>query len=311
MSETALQIYESLNSHSGIQRLIDNGEAEGLYLECKAPQEPNLIRSLKDKLAIAASGFANTEGGIIIWGMSTTKHPHSGLDIMNQIVPIGNANRFAQQVKRSVIMLTTPSITKSRTKIILNPNEKRGVVLTYIPKTLGDPIQTIKDKKFYFRNGDEFADLPYEMLKRLFAATESPDLKLNFDEKLITNEENGIWKIPIIISNESSAIAEHTEVFVNILNPSSCETINLDGFKDVSDINPGQKKFVLSIAKVIHRGVKLYSGDLKIGMLSRKRNLRFEINIYANKMRACGWHISGQLTKKGFILNEINDYYLY
>jgi len=311
MSETALQIYESLNSHSGIQSLIDNGEAEGLYIECKSPHEPKLDRSLEDKLATAASGFANTEGGIIIWGMSTTKHSHSGLDIMTQIEPIGNPNQFAQQVKRSIIMLTTPSITKSRTKIITKPKEKRGVVLTYIPKTLGDPLQKIKDQKFYFRNGDEFIGLPYEMLKRLFAATESPDLYPTFDEKLITNEENGLWKIPIIIGNESSAIAEHTEVFVTILNPSSCETINLDKFRDVSDINPGQRKFSFSSARVIHRGVNLYAGDLKIGMLSRKRNLRFEISIYANKMRARSWHISGQLTKKGFILNEIDDHYMY
>jgi hypothetical protein len=311
MSETALQIYESLNSYSRIKNLIDNGEAEGLYIECKAPHEPNLNRSLKEKLAIAASGFANTEGGIIIWGMSTTKHPHSGLDIMTQIVPIGNPNRFAQQVERSIIMLTTPSITKSRTKTIVKPKEKRGVVLTYIPKTLGDPIQIIKGQKFYFRNGDEFSDLPYEMLKRLFAATESPDLYPIFDEKLITNEENGLWKIPIIISNESSAIAEHTTVFVTIQNPSSCETINFDRFRDVSDINPGQKKFVSEPVDVIHRGINFYSGYFKIGMLSRKRNLRFKIDIYANKMRARSWHISCQLTKKGFILNDKNDYYIY
>jgi predicted HTH transcriptional regulator len=90
MSDGAKQLYDSLAQYSDLDELIKGAEAEGLYLECKAPTAPQLTRDLRNTLGKALSGFSNTEGGIIIWGISTTKHAQSGLDVLSQIEPIGN-----------------------------------------------------------------------------------------------------------------------------------------------------------------------------------------------------------------------------
>lgn len=74
----SLELYNELNKYENIERLIENGESEGLYLECKAPSKPSINREQKAQLAKAISGFSNTEGGVIIYGVSTTNtkcHP--------------------------------------------------------------------------------------------------------------------------------------------------------------------------------------------------------------------------------------------
>ena len=315
MTDAALHIFDSLNSYSRLQELIDNGEAEGLHLECKAPSEPRLTRELKAKLAEALSGFANTEGGVIIWGISTTKHSHSNLDVLTQIEPIGNCRRFAQQVDRAIPPSTTPSITTSKTKtIVKSSRDTRGVVLTYIPKTMGDPIQSNIDQKFYFRNGDEFSVLPYQMLQRLFAATKSPDLYPLFDARLVALEKNDLWKIPIIIENRSSAVAEHVTVSVTIENSSACEKVTAKHFRDVSDINPEKLIFINNLSGVIHRGLNVVAGTLHVGMQVQeraKRTLRLGITVYADKMRAHEWHMTVQLAKRGFSVKKTGERDLY
>ena len=232
----ALKLFEFLNEYHKIEGLIREGESEGLYIECKSPSEPRLNPGMKMQLSQAISGFSNTEGGIIIWGVSTTKHDHSSLDILSQIEEIGNCDNFSRQIESSIPTLTTPSVTNSKTKVLKkSKKEGRGIIITYIPKSTGDPTQSNKDNHFYFRHGDEFKILPYEMLKRLFASTKNPDLHALFDSRLIKLKDN-IWEIPIILTNKSSAIGEHIRVYVEVENEGDCDSIVGDSFEDANNL---------------------------------------------------------------------------
>jgi len=300
----ALKLFESLNDWSKIEELINEGESEGLYIECKSPTRPTLDKDKKIKLAQAISGFSNTGGGIIIWGVSTTKHEHSSLDILSQIEEIGNCDNFARQINGIILTLTTPSVTNSKTKTIKKSKKNsRGIIVTYIPKSGGDPIQSNKDNHFYFRNGDGFAILPYEMLKRLFASTESPDLHAVFDSRIVKLERD-IWEIPIIITNLSSAVAQYTQVFVQVENEEDCESITVENLKDCSEVNPGKKVFDKEINGVVHRGFDKIVGKLIIKMKVIKRSkrvIKLRIATYADKMRARSEEVSIYLSKQGGI----------
>ncbi len=312
MIEPAEQLFNDLDNYRKLERLIEDGEAEGLYLECKAPTKPTLDREQKAKLAQAVSGFSNTEGGVIIWGISTTKHAHSGLDILNQLEPIGACKKFAQQIEKSIPVLTTPPSFKVKVKSILKKrSDTKGITLTYIPKTTGDPVQSIIDNIFYFRSGDDFTKAPYEMIKRLFAATESPDLAPILGENEIRLDPNGKWYIQVVIENKSSAVAENGHVSVTIENPASCAEIGALSLRDISHLNPGKKMFGLSVDDVVHRGIALHMGQLNLTMVARKRKLNLEIVLYANKMRARVFRFSINLFKDRAIVRKISDDYLY
>lgn len=306
-------MYESLSSFARLKQLIDSGEAEGLHLECKSPGEPKLDQGLKNKLAMALSGFSNTAGGLIIWGMSTTRHKHSNLDVLSQIEPIGNCRRFAQQVETAVPTLTTPLITTCETKLVLkSKRDTRGVVLTHIPQTASDPIQSNLDHKFYSRHGDEFLPLPYDLLRRLFAATESPDLRPAIRVPLAEHHQDGSWEIPIIVENASSAVGEDVTVAVTVENPAACAALSANiTFRDVSAINPGKTMYMASVPAMVHRGLDIIAGALNVRMASRKRTLRLTIGVFAKKMRARNWRVSLSLTRDTLSVTHLGESYLY
>lgn len=275
MADPALSIFQSLNHYEDIQSLIDNGDAEGIHLESKAPSGPQLGRDLKTQLAQAVSGFSNTSGGVILWGVSTTKHAHSGLDILTQIEPIGNCRQLAQQIDRAITTIANPFVVSSPSKVLhRSKSDTKGVVITYIPQTDGDPVQSTLDQKFYLRTGDSFSIMPYEVLKRMFAGTAGPDVRPNFNRRLVTMNQDKVWKIPILLENFSSAIAEHTIATVEILNPQACQSIEATSFRDVSTFNPGQRIFMTAELKPLYRGLESIVGEINVSMKTGRRPKR-------------------------------------
>src|SRR5207245_2949643 len=119
METGSSKLFESLSSYQAVENLVTIAEAEGLSLECKSPVEPRLSKDQRFALAIGVSGFRNTEGGCILWGASTTKHQHSGLDVISQLEPIGQARRFAKQLDATIPQLTTPSATDCASRVLV------------------------------------------------------------------------------------------------------------------------------------------------------------------------------------------------
>ena len=316
MADAPRVLYDSLSTFDDLQQLIDAGESEGLHLECKAPAEPRLNKELRAKLAEATSGFANTAGGIIIWGAATTRQAQSGLDVITAIQPLGSVTSFARQIERALPGLTTPATTASETKVIRDPTaQSRGVVVTLIPQTLGDPLQSNVDERFHFRNGDEFTTLPYVMIQRLFAATESPNLRPVFIAPIVKLEANGMWRLPIVMENTSSAVAERVVVVVEISNPTACSSVTAQNLSDISEINPGKRMFRGRVDdEGIHRGLNQVIGSLLVKMhiaKRAKRTLRLKFSVYANHMRACSFTFAVTLAKRRFSVRQTGQGFLY
>jgi hypothetical protein len=309
MAAGSQALFDSLDSYSAVEGLVTIGETEGLFLECKSPTTPLLSKELRIKLACAVSAFKNTEGGCLIWGASTTKHAHSGLDVISQIEPVGQVQQLAKQIETTIPRLTTPSATNCTNHVLFkNPGDTKGVIVTHVPKSDGDPTQSVLDNLFYFRSGDESIIAPFEIIRRHFAAIQSPDLVPIFNPGLVKLQPNGAWYIPIILENRSTAIAEHVKVCVTIENPTACERIDPKELRDTSAANPGKRLFMTDFKGVIHRGINQIVGSLNVRRAARKRTHRqrarlkldLKIEVYANKMR--GQHLTASLilAKKGF-----------
>ncbi len=315
VSDASLGLYEALSQYSDLENLISTGEAEGLHLECKAPGSPKLGKDLKKTLAKAISGFSNTAGGVILWGISTIQHAHSGLDVLTQIEPIGQCGSFLRQIETIIPTLSTPPVVNARNKTIKKrPRDTGGVVATRIPKHIGDPVQSNEDNHFYFRSGAGFVMAPYEMIQRLFLATDSPDLRLQFEGQLVKLAKDGFWEIPIIVKNQSSAVAQHAVVSIEVLNASAYDQISSRDFVDESHLNIGKTIFRSNLSGVVHRGIAMVVGTLRVKMKMKKRTrrvLRLSIEIYADKMRAREVEASVQLAKKRFSVKLNKERYLY
>ncbi|MFA5954473.1 MAG: ATP-binding protein [Patescibacteria group bacterium] len=315
MENIAEKFFNSFTKMEDIEKLISEGETEGQYLECKSPQGPYFDKGLKSQLAKELSAFANAGGGVILFGVSTTKHKHSETDVLSQIEEVGAVKKFRKELDVITTTLIEPSIISCRSKVIFrNPSDSRGVVVTFVPPTPGDPIRSNLDREFYIRIGDDSSKMPYETVKKMFAGTAGPELSALFNDRLVKLEGDGSWKIPIILSNESSAAAKDTEVSVTVINGSACETISGEIFKDQSNVNPGSKVFMTDIDKPIFRGKNVVVGYIVVKMKKAKfykRNLNLKIDIFASNMRAKTYTITIKLAKKGFSVMKTKSEYLY
>lgn len=311
----AASFFETLANYPAVQGLIDSGEAEGQFLECKAPREPRLTREMKAKLAVAASGFANSGGGVILWGVSTTRQEHSNLDVLSQIQPIGNIRRFTQQVDQLLPTLTTPSLPTKGTKILhQSRSDTRGIGVTLIPPTAGDPVQSTVDNLFHLRTGESFILAPYEILQRMFAGAAGPILEPVFRENIVSRDDAGVWKFPVILKNNSSAAARDVKLTLWITNPEACSSVEVDDLRDASDVNPGETLFMGDVSGPVYRGLEALVGYVKVAMKmgSRPRRvLHIRVRVMADRMRAKDWTFRIQLARTGFSVRKTGESFIY
>lgn len=315
MADAGLSLYDQLASYSDLEDLIQTGEAEGLFLECKSPGEPRLTKDQKNQLGVAISGFSNTAGGVLVYGLSTTQHKHTGLDVISQIEEIGLISKLQQQVKNAIPVVTMPPILSTETKIIKRlPRDSKGVLLVHVPSPTGDPIQATHDNVFYMRTGDEFRAAPYEIIKRLFSAVDVPDLFVEVDANLVEQQDDSSWSLPIGINNRSTAIAEQVLISVEVMNPDAIDLARAAQLQDVSSLNPGRTVFNSNFQGVVHRGMGVVAGNLivkmKVGKRA-KRKLDLAVTIYANKMRARTLRFSLSLAQSGFRVTNVQHSFLY
>lgn len=311
MDSAADSLFASLTTYQAVQDLIDSGEVEGQILERKAPQGPRIGRDLRAKLAGAASGFANTGGGVILWGVSTVRHASSELDVLTQIEPIGNVRKFAQQIDQSLAASTVPRLRLTPTRVLTERSgDTKGIGVTLISETPGDPVQSSADQLFHIRTGAEFNVMPYEIIQRMFAGAAGPILRPVFVAGIVNRREPGIWEIPIIVENQSSAAAKDATISVEILNATACSSVTTTGLQDVSNINPGRSMFTVTPQGPIFRGLNIVVGALFVEMKKGKkpkRVLTLQIILLADRMRGTQLSFRLQLAQSGFSVKQTSE----
>ena len=73
-----------------IENFVRDEQEEHLHLDFKLIKKPDLTHKPdKRNLAKALSGFANSSGGIIVWGVDARQNP-DGVDCATELKPIDN-----------------------------------------------------------------------------------------------------------------------------------------------------------------------------------------------------------------------------
>lgn len=136
-----------------IQRLFDNQIQEGKTLDYK--REINL-KSNDDKRELLAdiTSFANTEGGMIIFGIEEKKNEkgeNTGLPERINDLKVDNPDKFLQSLEDIIHNNTEPRLASAQLKFI--DYKENQLLLVGIPKYIGLPFMVTLNStnKFYKR----------------------------------------------------------------------------------------------------------------------------------------------------------------
>lgn len=164
------------------QRLIDYcatvlGSVERDHFDYKTKSDPAVpILSDRDKehLAKAVSGFANSAGGVLIWGIEDkTNGPH----------PISEVETFVSSLLQLGPLATDPSVRDIDGDWIPGDSGAGGFALIYVPESPLPPHRvSLKIKgvqnHYYVRSGQDFTVATHTQLEDMFGRRPQPKLSL-------------------------------------------------------------------------------------------------------------------------------------
>jgi hypothetical protein len=168
---------------SAIDDFIIDREAETLFLDFKRSADngggKKLHQNDRTNLARAISGFGNSEGGIIVWGVDC-REDEDYADVAQAKFPLIDPQRYRSWLESAVSASTIPPHSEVEHHVILSENGKEGYVITYIPKSNHAPHQVISSGKghfhYYIRAGSNFVPTPHAVLAGMFGRRSQPHI---------------------------------------------------------------------------------------------------------------------------------------
>jgi schlafen family protein len=217
----ALELFIRLRARGAaeVERMIDDAVVEELFLDYKRSSTPlpgsSLHEDDKKNFAKAISGFANSEGGVIVWGVDCRQTKDG--DVPTKAVPITQPIALKTLLDGALGALTLPSHSAVENIPLLHAADGDGFVVTYIPVGMHVPYQALYPRAdYYIRAGSNFLPTPHSVLAGMFGRTpqpnvvpiitlQTPDLTMpNLEEALVCL----ILRLEVSVTNKGRAIAE-------------------------------------------------------------------------------------------------------
>jgi len=148
-------------------RYIERRQEEHLTLDFKRAVSSDLTdRNDQRNLAIALSGFANAEGGFLIWGIGTARR--NGVEAASEALPIADVGTFVGRLNEFSGTLTSPRVEGVRHKKI-ECDADAGFAVSLIPPSDGGPHMAKAGFSQYFRrHADRFLVMEHYELADMF-----------------------------------------------------------------------------------------------------------------------------------------------
>lgn len=207
------QSYDAIKIEADINTFITNKTKEGLYLEFKQKSNSkhgNLDNDDKKNFSKALSGFANSDGGILIWGVQTRTKDESA----KKLKPINQVDDFVRSLKSFLTSATQPIIDNVLIEKIPKDKSKfRGYVKCLIPQSFKAPHRSYFDREYYKRSIEGFYRLEHFDLEDMFGRRTRPVLKVKAEIKQHPGEDKTLYELHFNLFNEGRAIAKYTSLF--------------------------------------------------------------------------------------------------
>jgi hypothetical protein len=141
-----------------LDELIETHKSEEAFLDFKrsknSGQSTHLEGDDQKNLSRALSGFANSDGGVVVWGVRTGDgSPSGGADTASGKAPLRDCRAFAAAIDNAISGRTNPPVPGARSIPLPESDGSSGFVATLIPASSIGPHQTVDTKVYLARYG--------------------------------------------------------------------------------------------------------------------------------------------------------------
>lgn len=227
----AYDLFEAIRvgGFAHIDQMVNDAITEELFLDYKQTATIHPSHKLSDddrkNFSKAISGFGNSDGGILIWGVNCRKDKERG-DVPIEMVPIANATWFKTLLDGAMTGLTLPAHGGVENIAVPKPNSDAGVVASYIPEGMDVPYQsTARDKPYYYmRAGSSFEPVTHGVLAGMFGRRPQPFI-VGSIEVVPNSFQRGRsladFRLVVALKNEGRGIAGDLHYMIEANHPSN------------------------------------------------------------------------------------------
>lgn len=208
-----------------IDEFINTGQEENVYLDFKLINRADLTHADdKKNLAKALSGFSNSSGGLIVWGVEAKKNS-KGVDCAISKKDIEPIQLFISRLNEFTGLGVSPIVEGVLHKSIPS-NGGKGFAVTLVPESDSGPhMAKMGEDRYYKRSGDSFYRMEHYDLEDMFGRRKKPKLTLSIR---IAGKRPNV-AIMLGIRNDGRGTAKAPYLAFNAPSPFRLAQFGLDG----------------------------------------------------------------------------------
>ena len=239
----------------------------------KSSQDDGVMKNLGKAL----SGFSNSSGGVVVWGVDCRKHGADDSDTVQQLVPIDNLKAVHTRINALLSEASDPPVVNTEICCV-NVAEDSGFLILYIPKN----PNLIKSKangakEWYVRSGSSFIAMTGAMLDeraRAVAPLSAAEQELQKLKSLLQEKVKTRWLHMYL----KTALADGPELAINLRERLDLlgDTFKLNQQTEAGEILPEGRKLVSIYSSMNHPSLLLLGSQgagKTIGLLCLARDL--------------------------------------
>lgn len=173
---TLEQRFDSLTA-SDVHQFVQDGQEENLSLEFKELSSNSLGRDDRKNLAKALSGFANSAGGIVVWGVEARLNS-DGVDRASNVKPVQNVALLISRLNELTGSAVSPIVDGVIHKALSDSGSDAFAVSLVPESNIGPHMAKLGEDRFYKRSGDSFYRMEHYDIADMFGRRRRPNLKL-------------------------------------------------------------------------------------------------------------------------------------
>jgi hypothetical protein len=159
-------------------------EQENRHIDFKLLSKPDFGADDQRHLAKAVSGFANAEGGVIVWGVDARRDPKD--EHIDQVVAtpgVDNPRQILARLNGLSSDATSPGLKGLDHRIIEGRDGLPSFAATFVPEGESGPYMAMLGEarhRYYRRIGSAFTPMDHSMVADMFGRRPQAWLKLSF-----------------------------------------------------------------------------------------------------------------------------------